>query len=116
MGLVPIMTAYAFEITAGNEPTFGGLVADGELLLISALIAGGALGELVGRFPKYPLLNVVAGGGSVLTLFFSSLYYAHVATSSEATPEAVAQISLWVFVMTLLTGFGCIALAEDYDA
>jgi len=115
MGLIPIVTAYVYQMTATGHTTFADIIDSGELLLVSAVMSGAAVGEIVGRKPKYPLLTIVAAGSAVAVLFFASLYFAQVATTSVARPDLVVKISLWVLGSTVICGGSCVALGEDGD-
>jgi hypothetical protein len=86
----------------------------GELLLISAGIAGTAIGELIaGGTNKYSRVKLICGSLCFLTLSVSGMWFADVSISAESANLAkLAYGSLVIFGVTLFASGGCVALSE----
>jgi hypothetical protein len=113
IALLPLGFRYLLEATDGAPPTITRLLSQGELLLVSSAIAAAAVGELIGRGRRRPILQLFAGGGCIATVLIASLYFAYVSTRTAARPTVVATTSVWLFVLTLIASASCVILAEE---
>lgn len=115
LALLPLAFRFAWQSTSSNTPTVANILSQGELLLVSAAIAAAAVGELVARGRQSPIMQILACGGCIGSVLFSSLYYAVVSTHHSQTPifeSTVSSISFWMFGLTVVSSAGCISLAE----
>lgn len=85
------------------------------MFIVSAAICAAAIGDLIGKGHITKVNTVLAyatGGASVMILMMSSLFYANVTNSTGAGFEAVAVISIWFYVGSVLAGAASIMLGE----
>src|SRR6266516_6397335 len=77
IALIPFLLSCFVLLDKGSEITASGIFGDGELLLVSAAIAAGALGEviLVDVPSSRRLIKLLAIGGCTLLILFSSLWF-----------------------------------------
>jgi hypothetical protein len=115
VALLPLGVKFVLALTDGPPPSLTRLLSRGELLLTAVAIAAAAVGELIGIRGRRVILNLLIGGAGVLTILFSSLYFAFVTDRTVAHPEVVAHISIAMFVMALLTGGATIMLVEEAE-
>jgi hypothetical protein len=113
IALLPLGFKYVVGLTDGPPPSTTTLLAHGELLLVSVAVAAAAVGELIGRGRRRVVFKLLAGGGCVATILFSSLYFAVVSERTVAHPEVVARMSMLLFGLTIVASGSCIALAEE---
>ncbi|ODR17171.1 hypothetical protein BHQ23_27370 [Mycobacterium gordonae] len=92
------MSAHGLDLTE--------VLGRGELFIVGAVIAGGALGELVAAFlaqdfstkaTGFKLAAILAGFGAVLGLFANTAGY-----MTQADPHTVRDASEWFFLLTLV--------------
>jgi hypothetical protein len=92
------------------------ILSDGELFLVSAAIASGAVGELILKGRQMRIPRVLAGGGCVICLMLASFLYAFIRAQSgpttSLTPDGIYTLSLIMFFFTFLAGTGCLILSE----
>jgi hypothetical protein len=115
-GLIPFASAF-FHLLITGQPaplpgTLPGLVAHGELFIISAALAADALGDLIASGKEWAIFKVFAGGGCVLALGLASLMFADVSFNASSKPDVVYNASLWIFFTTLVSSGACKVLAE----
>lgn len=118
LSLVPLLATVsllAAKATPSPSP-FLDTIQKGELLLISAAMCGGAMGDLIGTGRDYLALKLTLGGTAVIATIFASLFYATV-IEAAGTPHAydpafVAHASIWIFGLSVPTCGGIIALSE----
>ena len=112
VSLVPLLLAYASDQTRGGTPTLVSILSKGDLLLISTALAAAAIGDLLPAAQAMPVRAMLAGGGCVVSVLFGSSYYAAIVTGSVARPDLVADYSVALFGMTLLSGASCVLMAK----
>ena len=117
VALVPFLFSWSVLAYNGSKITMPGIFGDGELFLVSAAIAAGALGEviLVDVPSSRRLIKVFAIGGCTLSITVSSLWFGLVASSTQGKhpthPATVANWSLLLFLITFFCSLACIAVA-----
>ena len=117
LSLLPLLAAYIAAVAFGKTPRLPAFLSGGPLLLISATLAGAAAGELFGR-PSGQRSGgeVFVGGVAILVALLAALSYATFTTASVqgARPNEgfVALYSMVLFVLSVASGAGCVALSE----
>jgi hypothetical protein len=93
------------------------ICSDGELLLISAVIAGGALGEVVmtNVERRWMSFKIWAGGSAFIMFAVEAGWYSDVAsrsgTSDAADASTVAYGSIIAFVLTVAASAVCLYIS-----
>ena len=86
----------------------------GDLLLIAAILCGGATGELFASGTSYRMLRIIAAGGAILILTFSAMLFGDLAAaqlSGQAVDSLhIERMSTWFFGAAVVSGASCIAL------
>jgi len=88
-------------------------VSRGDLLLVSAVVGGSALGELVGRVRLNTKRAVLAGGGLMVAILSSAMLYPFISMASE---KGHGHVDSWVScvastgLLTLSTLAGAICI------
>jgi hypothetical protein len=137
--LLPIAINYINGRANRRPPGWVGLLAGGELFLISAALAADAFGRALLGGRRFRILRVICGIGCALLLAVTSVYFGRIAFSIEeqrtalvAAVEArqpdlalqrlkdpvvdrstVAGDSLWLFIFTGACALGVILVEED---
>jgi len=93
VGIKDAMSAEGFHLC--------NVLVDGELFVVSAVLAAGALGELLGAAYRtgLGLVVVFAGFGCFATFAGNMMCYMVVA---DSLPGAVVEVSVWLFALTLI--------------
>jgi len=117
--LLPLAIQAIKGINSPGGPTFTAVCGNGELLIISAVIAAGVLGELILGLSRSPdvMFFLVLSFACGAELVIASLWYADLsdaltaaeisgATATDADPDhyAIAVSSTIMFGLTVLTG------------
>jgi hypothetical protein len=115
MALLPLARSASSDVFVHNitpEDAFG----DGELFVVAAVIAAGAVGEAVvaGLRTKDKLFPLLAFGGCFLCFVVNTIAYWALgsATASELSPHRVSSVSLWLFGIAVVASGSVIWLAE----
>jgi hypothetical protein len=120
LAIVPLVFA-AFRLSSRAQlsllaDSVSEILARGDLLLVAAILAARASGEIIGSSSSYRLLKIVANGSAILILLFGALYFADVTAvqmAGEVINDAmVCTTSTYVFFSSVVCGASCIALAE----
>lgn len=116
VALLPFVFRYLGATFAGRLINWQNILSDGELLLVAAAVASGALGDLIASNQEDVLPRLIVGGLCVLSLLLSSLCYAFVRALGDLSIGvnilAISQWSMWIFASAFATGTGCILLSE----
>ncbi|MFZ5911684.1 MAG: hypothetical protein ACOYYU_16855 [Chloroflexota bacterium] len=117
VSLLPLFINLLLLYLNGIYLTIAYFSPHGELLLISVTICAIAIGDVIGTGKKYLALKLLAAGGCVLILIFSSSIFAILSLGSiipenSATASAITDFSLITFLFSLLTSSGCVYLSE----
>ena len=120
MALVPFAAAFFGDVDRGVKLHSATLFGKGELLIVAAVIAGGAIGDLFGtevrETRKVPKLIVL--GFCVISLVATSLWFADISSlilsqpKHPANPQDVAAGSMAFFGFTVAIGLSALLLAE----
>lgn len=120
-GVVIAMTPFIFEllqlIDRGRDASLSAVLGSGQLLLVCAVIAAGAMGELVlvevasnRRFAK-----LISIGGCVIVVIVASLWFGDISATlgsgEDPNPRTITNGSLAVFAATLMTSAACLVLS-----
>jgi hypothetical protein len=114
IALIPLAARAIIALFHKKPVSIEAILLDGELLLVTAAINAGAIGELIGTANKRGLYQIVVVGASMVSLIFSCLLYAHIiATGSTGLDEAIIyKTSIGLFGVTFIAGLNCIILSE----
>ena len=116
VALLPFVFRYLGATFSGRLANWENILSDGELLLVAAAVASGALGDLIASNQEDVLPRLVVGGFCLLSLLLSSLCYAFVKALGDLAiglnPVAIYQWSLIIFISAFTTGTGCVILSE----
>lgn len=119
LALAPLLSDYFImsnHIPAGANADWREVIAKGELLLVSAAIAGASLAELFGSGKRWLALKIAAGVGCVLILTVASQLYT--STASDIRIHAAYNVdnlvssSRLLFFCALGAGAGCALLGD----
>lgn len=111
--LAPLVCNVLIASLTGSQPTFVNIFSKGELLLISTAVSADAAGRLLTSNSKDRFLKLMAAGGCLLLLFFSSVLFTVISTGTgKSAPDFAANISIFVFLATFFTGGCCIYLSS----
>lgn len=117
IGITPIFLNF-FSILFSKEIDFSFflLVSKGESFLISAVIAAGAVGELIGRGQRWEIGKIISGGSCLLLLIFSSYLFSRISglgpTELLDQMNSINTTSVTIFSCTFIASAFCVALAE----
>jgi hypothetical protein len=115
LALLPLAYNCLHVLTRNGSLSLASLLGKGELLLIAASISAAAVGSLIGGSKDSLILKFVAGGGSVLLLGLTSLYYVDItlpAPGEILNAAVISWTSLAIFGLSVIAGAGCVALEE----
>jgi hypothetical protein len=114
IALVPLAFNLASMLTEGKLELVQ-ICSRGELLLISAVISAGAIGEIIGVVEGHNIGKLFAGGACVITLFIASHWFATISTAirleKQVNSEGIAIGSVILFIITVIAGGCCVALS-----
>ncbi|MBI1927730.1 hypothetical protein HYR99_26270 [Candidatus Poribacteria bacterium] len=112
LALTPIGINCIFTFTIGKIPTLATLFSKGELLLISAILTGRAIGELVTRDGTRRIAKLLTGGACVIILIFASAWFGLMSAGIPTNTDFVSWSSIVVFATAVLVSGWCILLTE----
>ena len=113
ISLLPLVFNLLSALNRQKEASLSLLCSHGELLILSAAIAAGSIGELFGGGSERAILKIIAGGGCVAVLFVACLSFADVAQLPQPVPSVVTVESITIFILTLISSASCIALSDN---
>lgn len=101
LGLLPLIASVIKGAMSTGGLSFTEVLGGGELFIVGAVIAAGAMGELfAGAFKEGPsLLTILAGFWTLLAFAANTMAYMAVSTAPQTT---VVHLSLGFFPFTLL--------------
>jgi hypothetical protein len=114
IGLLPIMFTVVRMLLKGLPPVY--FIPSSELLLVSVVIAGTSIGELVGSGKNRLTLKYFVGGISVILLCFATFCFAEFSHSGYSPHnfdgEIVQYSSIAMFCCILVLGGISIVISE----
>jgi hypothetical protein len=86
IGLLPLVVQWIGAMEQGTPWDQAGIraVSGGELYLMAAIVAAGAIGQVIGIGKKQTIWEILVGGCLVVLLLFSAMRYSSLAPSSSA--------------------------------
>ena len=116
VALMPIIFSYVILKMQRQSADSTVLIGRGELLILVSALCAASLGDLLMSKRARPWAKLVCGGSTLLFLVMSSLLYAAIATT-PATGDGldlivVRNVSLWLFILSLITCGSSVAVAE----
>ena len=112
LALTPIGLNCLFTFTIGKVPTLASLFSKGELLLISAILTGRAIGELIISGGNRRISKLILVGCCVIILMFASAWFGLMSAGISTDTDFVSWSSIVVFVVAVCLSGGCILLTE----
>jgi hypothetical protein len=115
-GVIFALLPVAFKFVSGisrktEEVTFVWLFEHGELLLISTVIAAGALGRVFGAKTTHPYLELISGAGCLWLLLISSYWFADISVSKSGAninTKITSYGSAILFTVNILASGCCV--------
>jgi hypothetical protein len=116
MALVPLAAGVAKQMTSNADINLAAVVAQGQLLLITAGLCATSLGDLIGSGKTARTAKILAGGFTLVVLTFATLYFADI-TAALAKGEAlnidvIRNTSLACYASAFVAGGSCVALSR----
>jgi hypothetical protein len=100
----------------GKSVVWEEVLSDGELLLVAAAVASGAIGELMISEKKYITPKLIVSGLCMFCLIIASLCYAFIRAMDKSSvtleTSAIFSWSVWIFMGAFVAGSGCVILSE----
>ena len=112
LALTPIGLNCLFTFTIGKVPTLATLFSKGELLLISAILTGRAIGELTISDASRRISKLIVVGCCVIILIFASAWFGLMSAGISTNTDFVSWGSIVVFATAVLVSGWCILLTE----
>ena len=123
ISLIPLAYNFLNLQLRGASPTLIQLVKNGELLLIICAFCAASIGALVGSGPRMLPLKLICGGGALIILMLSALYFSDVSALAAGIMEneldaqasgsqIVFHNSFWFFTSGVLASGSCVLLSE----
>ena len=128
VSILPLVFAY-FVLLMNPNPTAGSnvtgmsaVLGNGELLVVTWVLAAGAIGEVIGSdegkgwFKGRGWLKIVSGGLTLIVLIFATLFFAAIAEARAVNVKVedsfVSTSSIDLFLISLVPCFICVASTE----
>lgn len=118
LALIPIIFSAFPKKLRGYSVEFAQLIENGELLIVSAALCAGAVGELINSISKYSSYNIVVTGSTILLLFISAMAYAAIDSArydiyrSQLDSVLISRVSLLIFCLSVISSGACIAIGR----
>jgi hypothetical protein len=112
LALTPIGINCIFTFTIGKVPTLATLFSKGELLLISAILTGRAIGEVITSDASRRISKLIVVGCCVIILMFASAWFGLMSAGIPTDTDFVSWSSIVMFVVAVCLSGGCILLTE----
>ena len=113
LSLTPVGAAILSKLTINgfSEPIdLNEILKNGELILVTAAIVGAAIGDLLGGNRKHPGLELISGGGCIVILLLTCLYFPTISNAS-ANLDSIKQVSFCLFGTGFVASLSCIVLS-----
>ena len=114
--LAPFIIQSLMILTQGNHLSIVEILKEGQLLLVSSGIAAGAAGELfMSKAKGHKIKKTLAGWSAICIVLISSAWFGII--SIEIGKPTFNEVfvtygSIAIFVMTVISGIGCVLLAH----
>lgn len=116
LSIAPLGVALLIKLTRSQSIALTDILSNGELLLVTAGIVGAAIGDLLAGKHKHSSAELISGGGCVVILLVSCIYFADVsaahASQSSINSAAVERASYWLFGSGFISSLVSIILSE----
>ena len=116
IALMPIIFSFIVLSIQRNNVSLASLLGRGELLILASALCAAALGDLLMSKKAKPWARLICGGSTLLSLVMSSLLFAAIAGTPAKGQELdlvlVRDVSLWLFLLSLITCGSSVAVAE----
>ena len=116
LALVPLCSGWIFKLIFGGDASLKALLAQGELLLITAGLCAAGVGGLMGSDNTLKKAKIISGGLSVIVLLLSALIFSLISNpgilSTPPDTEVVMNASIVIYICAFLSSGACAYLAE----
>jgi len=117
LSIVPLLAGAIITATRGGTASIENSLKHGELLIITVSLCATAVGELIGARKKLPIGHTVSGGGALIILLTSAIYFADTsaAISSQAPLDTLQlkTFSIYLFVSGFICSALCVGLSSE---
>jgi len=113
LALTPIGLNCTFTFTIGKIPTLATLFSKGELLLISAILTGRAIGELIISGGNRRISKLILVGCCVIILIFASAWFGLMSAGISTNTDFVSWSSIVVFAIAVFVSAWCMLLTGE---
>ncbi len=110
LGLVPV--AFAYIARALADVKLAHPIGQGDLFLLSAIVAFSGLGSLFGRGKRGSRLALAVGGIAMIDGLMGALLYASVSNATHSHGGVVLWVSVVMYAVSAVSGGACVVLAE----
>lgn len=119
LGVTPIIFSVMRDMGPSGGPNWHEILQNGDLVLISAILTGGPIGELflpTGQAAHSKVRRVFAAGSSLFLIMIEAGWYATIATQARTgasmDEDLVATGSLMCLAAAVVAGCCCIYLSS----
>ena len=118
LALIPIFFSALQRLIRGHSFKASELIENGELLIVSATLSAGAVGELVNGISKYSIFSTIVLGSTIILLIVSAMAFATIVTARYDTEKvqlnyrAISIMSIVLFSLSVVSSGSCITLGR----
>lgn len=120
LSLVPIAASILISSTRNGSGSLESGLKHGELLLITVSLCAAAVGDLIGTSKDIPIRKIVSGGGALLILIVSAIYFADISAAisngAQFDSSQLTKYSLYLFSSGIICSALCVSFAVEGDA
>ncbi len=111
--LLPLAFNGGVLLVQGLQVNLTQLLSKGELLIVCAGIAAGATGEVLTSNINRRLTRILATSSCIIILALASFIFAYISSAASVPLNGakIAELSITIFVLTLLTSTPCILMS-----
>jgi hypothetical protein len=117
LALVPIIVGALRQMTLGSAMNLEAVVAQGQLLIVTAALCAKSSGELFGSLSKErAIAKYFAGGVTMFILLIVTAYFSEISLSyakgEQLDASVIFKTSVACYIGALLAGGSCVALSK----
>jgi len=128
IGLLPFLTKLQKLYVRNSSTDLQTMFSDGSLFVVSSIVAASAVGELVINLFRQnsmkrgiSILGIIIFGATMIIIYFGGSSFADIMVdggafldhaTKELSKERVASLSVNLFICAILSGLGCLFVAE----
>ncbi len=112
--LLPLMFRGSRQLAETGSFDFSELAREGDLLLVSVVLAGLGLGEVVALCTRFPIAVILCSAGCLWNIVMSAWWYS-LLKHGLSSGDLDLTVSVAFFCATLISSFSCV-LAGQIEA